>query len=150
MGVVYKFTDELVEFILQQKKDNPAYSCRRIADIINEKFQLNVSKSSVNNVIKEAQLSSHVGRRSRQEPLRKKFEIPKEKKKSLFDHLDKSNLMPPASTATNTSIEHVSIDTIVQKPLEYITPVNAEFVELVDESLRFPDVNIPEYFLAES
>jgi hypothetical protein len=93
MGITYKFTDELIEFILQQKKNNPAFSCRQITNLVNEQFQINVSKSSVNNVIKDAKLSSQVGRRSVDDSPRNKFEIPADKKKMLLGHLDKTNLI---------------------------------------------------------
>ena len=91
MGVVHKLKIEIVDFIQQQKKDNPALSCRQLKYMINEKFQMQISKSSVNTVIKSAQLSSCVGRRPRAPSLdytpSKKFKIPPYKKKQLFDGL---------------------------------------------------------------
>ncbi|MFC1704595.1 helix-turn-helix domain-containing protein, partial [Candidatus Omnitrophota bacterium] len=70
MGVVYKFKDEIKKFIVVQKQQNPRMSCRKLATIVNKRFSIRASKSSINNVMKQAGLSSRVGR-------------PKEKKASL-------------------------------------------------------------------
>jgi len=64
MGVIYKFKWEVIDFILRQKGENPDLSCRRLAQMVNQQFQMRVSKSSVNTILKNAQLSSPVGRRS--------------------------------------------------------------------------------------
>ncbi len=82
MGVVYKLKDEVVEFILRQKQENPNISCRKLVDIIQETFQISVSKSSINIIIKEANLSNPVGRT----PAGSKstFKIPQDKKTELF------------------------------------------------------------------
>ncbi len=84
MGVTYKLKDEVVEFILRQKRDNPQISCRKLVIAIQSAFGLNVSKSSINAVIKEAHLSSPVGRTPAELSRTKKFTIPKEKKVQLF------------------------------------------------------------------
>jgi len=64
MGVVYKLKPEIIEFILEKKKANFNLSCRAIAKFIMDEFQVEVSKSSINAVIKSAGLSMPVGRRS--------------------------------------------------------------------------------------
>ncbi len=63
MGVIYRLKPEIVEFIITKKKEDPNLSCRKLEALILEKFQTNVSKSSVNAVIKEQGLSMPVGRR---------------------------------------------------------------------------------------
>jgi hypothetical protein len=63
MGVIYKLKTEVKNFILEQKKNQPVLSCRQIAALAQEKFQIKVSKSGVNSLIKEAGLSLPVGRR---------------------------------------------------------------------------------------
>lgn len=73
MGVIYKLRPEIRDFILGQKKTNPILSCRRLTLLIENKFQLKLSKSSINSIIKEAGLSMPIGRRParrkrRQEP----------------------------------------------------------------------------------
>ena len=84
MGVIYKLKDEVIEYILRQKRENPRISCRKLAIIIEENFHVLVSKSSINAVIKDAQLSSPVGRTPADLSKSKKFSIPKEKKTQLF------------------------------------------------------------------
>lgn len=64
MGVVYKFKSEVVDFVLQQKQATPGLSCRQLAAIVSKEFGLQVSKSSINTILKSAALSSPVGRRA--------------------------------------------------------------------------------------
>ncbi len=80
MGVTYKLKDEVVEFILLQKRDHPQISCRKLVEIVQNRFQVPVSKSSINSVLKSAHLSSPVGRRAVLAKKEKKFKIPSEKK----------------------------------------------------------------------
>jgi len=63
MGVTYKLKQEIIDFILEQKKQNPALGCRPLAALAFNKFQVEVSKSSINALIKKAGLSMPVGRR---------------------------------------------------------------------------------------
>ena len=84
MGVIYKFKEEVVDFIVRQKRDNPHLSCRRLTDIVSQEFQIQVSKSSVNAILKNAQLSSPVGRRPFMEKKSRSFQIPPTKKKEIF------------------------------------------------------------------
>lgn len=65
MGVIYKLQPKIKEFILEKKQKEPRLSCRQLAIITAEKFQIKLSKSSVNSLIKEAKLSMPVGRRRR-------------------------------------------------------------------------------------
>ena len=62
MGVPYKLDIEIVKFIIDQKQANPKLGCRSFVDLIRAKFDLTVSKSTVNSVVKEAGLSKRVGR----------------------------------------------------------------------------------------
>jgi hypothetical protein len=63
MGVIYKLNAEIRDFIIKQKEINPSLSCRKLSALINEKFQVKISKSHVNAVIKTKGLSSKVGRK---------------------------------------------------------------------------------------
>jgi len=85
MGVVHKLTDEVIQFIVQTKSENPAMSCRKLSEMVSSKFSKVVSKSSVNAVLKEKNLSGSVGRpvssRASKKP---KFTIPQERKQQLF------------------------------------------------------------------
>ncbi|MBI5415880.1 MAG: hypothetical protein HZA29_03595 [Candidatus Omnitrophica bacterium] len=92
MGVIYKFKKEVIDFVLQQKRDNQSLGCRQLAVLTSEKFKLQVSKSSVNAIIKNARLSSGVGRRPGFEPAPRKFQIPSRKKEQLSDEMRKVGL----------------------------------------------------------
>lgn len=59
----YKLTEEIKQFIIEQKKANPKLSCRGLIPLIKERFQVNLSKSLINSVLKESNLSSPRGRR---------------------------------------------------------------------------------------
>ncbi len=63
MGYIYKLKPKIKKFILEQKKGNPNLSCRNLATLVLEKFQLDLSKSSINLIIKSAGMSMPIGRR---------------------------------------------------------------------------------------
>ncbi|MBF0594633.1 MAG: hypothetical protein HQL22_06670 [Candidatus Omnitrophica bacterium] len=86
MGVPYKLKKESVDFIVHSKKNNPALSCRKLVEMFKDQYGLDVSKSSINDVIKEYNLSSPVGRHSVY-IAPKNFSIPQEKKQSLFKNV---------------------------------------------------------------
>jgi len=89
MGVVHKLNNKIIDFIINEKKTNKNISCRALAALIEEKFCIKVAKSSVNNILKRANLSSRVGRRSQENIDVKKFEIPKIKKNQLLANVQK-------------------------------------------------------------
>lgn len=97
MGVVHKLTDEVIEFIIKYKKTNPKIGCRDLAKITSQKFQTDVSKSSVNTVLKDSKLSNPLGRPF-QSTASKIFKIPEERKKQLFKEttpkIAKPSLLP--------------------------------------------------------
>ncbi len=89
MGVTYKLRQEVIDLIVQSKKASPSLSCRALTGIVREAFQIEVSKSSVNAVIKEYALSNPVGRHradGTMKPARapRNFLIPPEKKEQLL------------------------------------------------------------------
>ena len=65
MGVIYKLKKEIIDFIIEQKKSTSILSCRSLAMLVEGKFRIKVSKSSINSIIKENGLSMPVGRRLR-------------------------------------------------------------------------------------
>lgn len=65
----YKLKPEIANFILEQKKLNPTLSCRMLIPVVSEKFKITISKSSINSIIKEFNLSSKVGRRRLKEKM---------------------------------------------------------------------------------
>lgn len=88
MGVVHKLKDEVIDFIVTSKQKEPKLSCRKLADLVKSTFDVDVSKSSVNNILKDANLSSSVGRRSKKSD-DKQFKIPDQKKSQLFAEMQK-------------------------------------------------------------
>lgn len=72
MGTIHKLKPEVRDFIIESKKSSPALSCRKLTSLIFERFNIKVSKSSINIVIKEQGLSAPIGRT----PKKKKRNIP--------------------------------------------------------------------------
>ena len=60
----YKIKPEIRDFIVNEAKDRPCLGCRKLANLIQEKFGLEVSKSSISAILKEEGLSKPVGRRA--------------------------------------------------------------------------------------
>jgi hypothetical protein len=63
MGIIHKLKSEIREFILEEKKNQPVLSCRSLTGRVENRFQIKISKSSINSIIKKAGLSQPVGRR---------------------------------------------------------------------------------------
>ena len=57
MGVVHKLKEEIIDFIVQSKKNEKNLSCRMIAELVWRNYRVDVSKSSVNDILKKSQLS---------------------------------------------------------------------------------------------
>ena len=74
MGVIHKLRPDVRDYIIEKKKTTPALSCRQLTSLIIEQFQINVSKSSINAIFKENNLSMPIGRRPKQK--KKKFNLP--------------------------------------------------------------------------
>ena len=53
MGIVHKLKPEVLNFILENKQKDPALSCRNLTQLILDKLQIKVSKSSINAIFKE-------------------------------------------------------------------------------------------------
>ena len=63
MGVAYKLKPKVESFIIEKKKLEPEASCRKLSALIDKKFMLKISKSTVNAIMKKTGLSMPVGRR---------------------------------------------------------------------------------------
>ena len=59
-GGYYKLNPEIKDFIIQEVKNHPELGCRKLADLIQEKFGLEVSKSSISAILKEKGLNKPV------------------------------------------------------------------------------------------
>lgn len=77
MGVIYKLKSEIKDFILEQKRLNTILGCRSLSLLVENKFQLKVSKSSINTLIKQAGLSMPIGRRPKKRRRRQEVAPPK-------------------------------------------------------------------------
>jgi hypothetical protein len=74
MGVIHKIKPEVLNFILENKQKNPALSCRNLTQLVLDKLQIKISKSSANAIFKENKLSMPVGRRQKHK--KRKFNLP--------------------------------------------------------------------------
>ena len=74
MGIVHKLKPEIIKFILENKQKDPSLSCRTLTQLVFDKFQIKVSKSSANAIFKENNLSMPIGRRQKNK--KRKFNMP--------------------------------------------------------------------------
>src|SRR6267142_2097727 len=89
MGVTYKLTEEVVQFIIQHRQSNARLSCRELAEAVETSFGLHVSKSSIHDVLKQANIATPRGRKPKDT-----FQIPPEKKEQIKISLSKIILSP--------------------------------------------------------
>jgi len=146
MGVIYKLKDEVVDFIISQRKDNPLSSCRQLAESASQKFGLQLSKSSVHDVLKESGIVTPRGRKPKD-----KFEIPQEKKKQIQVSLSQVKLLPasiePAHEPTPVAISVPSLELIPEPMPESVPEPKPEPVPepLPEPKLSLmPDVTVSE------
>lgn len=120
MGVVHKLKKEVVEFVISQKEMNPSIGCRSLVGVVYDKFNIKISKSSINSILKNSRLSSPVGRPAFGKRKASKFHIPEERKKHLFgEHKPvqaKDELLGPKERKDSLSLK--AIPEIVVKEAE--------------------------------
>jgi|GEM_PF-7089409 len=122
MGVVYKLTPEISSFIITQKQNDPRISCQNIAGMVFLKFNREVSKSSVHELLKQAHVIT-----PRAHKVKEKFKIPQEKKAEIL-----KSLAPFVEQAT----EKVSEDAPMQPNRNQEAVVEA--VSVVDKVVAEP------------
>ncbi|MCM8801110.1 MAG: hypothetical protein NC912_03745 [Candidatus Omnitrophica bacterium] len=135
MGIIYKLKPEIKEFILEQKRMNPLLSCRTLTGIVENRFQVKLSKSTINSIIKEAGLSLPVGRRRKEKKERMAIAVP-----SIAESA--SILITPAKT--EESLTKVSEELVQPKPEEPVTG-GAELpgkVRLEEPAIFPPEVSL--------
>lgn len=125
MGVIYKLKSSIIDFILEKKKENPLISCRQLVPLIQEKFQIAVSKSSINAVIKEAGLSMPVGRRRKKTS---KQEIKPEQEIKLLKSPAFAN--PPLLLGVKENLASVPLVSVPPEPpaKEEPKPISSAFM----------------------
>jgi len=124
MGVIYRLKPEIKDFILEQKRLNPILSCRGITRLIENKFQIKVSKSSINSIIKQAGLSLPVGRRLKKK--RRRFQAP------IMPIIDMPAIEAKPKMLLETKAEQITEPVIngpAQVPVEKQVEVLAETVQ---------------------
>ena len=74
MGVIHKLKPEVTKFIIDNKQKDPSLSCRALTQLVFDNLKVKVSKSSINAIFKENNLSLPIGRR--QKVKKRKFNMP--------------------------------------------------------------------------
>ncbi|MCP3685704.1 MAG: hypothetical protein GY861_23910 [bacterium] len=122
MGVVYKLNTDVIDFIVNKKKEESDVSCRKMVDIVNEKFNLNISKSSINTIFKNFKLSCSVGRRQVREKKVKKFKLPDSRKLDVLSSVNsidhKSSITPKVEMFSEPKQEHDELVDLIVKASE--------------------------------
>ncbi len=143
MGVVHKLREDIRDFILAQKKSFPQLSCRKLSSAVYDKFNIVISKSSVNSVLQAANLSSPIGRHSlssNEEILLnkknvKKYKIPEKKKTQIFSHHKVDSLLDSVNfpAKRNLPSEVVSKIPTIPIPQKGVDPGDFKMSNLKDE-----------------
>ena len=143
MGVIYKLKAEIKNCILEEKKANPALSCRGFTALIEDKFQIKVSKSSINFIIKEAGLSMPVGRRRKKRRRRLAVVLVKPQIESKIEAPAGLLLGPPVETTLGKLPERpplrpieIPVETRTEKPIE--VPIDKPIQPPLEAPVREP------------
>jgi hypothetical protein len=65
MARIARIGDDVRSIILEESRRNPGISCRSLSKIIQKKVNIKISKSSINNILKQTGLSDKVGRKKK-------------------------------------------------------------------------------------
>ncbi len=138
MGVVYKLKPEIKNYVLEQKKTNPILSCRGILSLVESKFQIKVSKSSINSMFKTAGLSMPVGRRRKKR--RKPAPLPQELK--LLQAPIVPQLKELQEVGVKISEEAKCSGAILLKAADYMIGGSHYFREAINNRLTQPETDL--------
>jgi len=134
MANPYKLKPEIKQFIIEQKRTNPGLSCRSLIPLIREHFQINLSKSLINNVIKQNNLSGPVGRRRIKEPIifKQPFEIHIVRKEELIENggcffLEVADIK--LSLSTQVFKKELTVDSLIQYCKQAVQSLPSEVKE---------------------
>ena len=156
MGVVYKLKDEVKNFIISQKQQNPKLGCRKLVDMVNKRFSISASKSSINSIIKEAGLSSRVGRPKYQNGLRSAAKqeshiLPRheqslliEKKEDVQSLEETPPPIKPAEVVSNIEEEKVEKAIPAEDIIPLIEPEEKKELEVQEPLAPIPEIKEPE------
>jgi len=134
MGVIHKLRDDVKNLIVEKKKGDLSLSCRALSVLIKKELDVEVSKSSINFIIKEAGLSAPIGRKSK-----------KPKKAEQLKEALKLALKP--TTTPLAPIEEPQAPPTAQVPQEPAPTINIEPREekiILPEPVAEPEIQKPE------
>jgi hypothetical protein len=143
MGIIYKLKPEIKDFILGQKKADPNLSCRNLSNVIEQKFQLKVSKSSINAVLKEAGLSLPVGRRQKRQKIT--LPIPEDLPKLSFIPLTPIPVQEAKQIEVRTDeAKEVVTDSgvVLLKAADYLLGGGYQFTEVIRKHLNLTEKDL--------
>lgn len=150
MGVIYKLKPEVINYIIEEKKNKPILSCRGLVALVESKFQIRVSKSSINAVIKDAGLSLPVGRRQKKRRRRPEMPVtPTIEMKTevpLLETEEKKLIEAPIETPVEKVIEEVPVEKMPEKPVEPIETVEKPAEAPIEKPAEVPgeiEVELP-------
>lgn len=128
MGIVYKLKPEIKSAIVNEKLSNPQLSCRKLINLIDQKYGIKVSKSSINSLIKNAGLSLPVGRRAK----RKKLNL---SALSVSPAVEPIYQEIPAIADTINLPEPIAVQSVTESRPESISYLGALFLKAADSLL---------------
>ncbi|MDD4953385.1 MAG: helix-turn-helix domain-containing protein [Candidatus Omnitrophica bacterium] len=120
MGIIHKLKPEIKDFILEQKKTNSRISCRKLSGLLQKKYQIKLSKSSINAIFKNTGLSMPVGRR-------KRLSSSKPVKETL--------LQSPLPATPEAPSQERSSGIIILKAVDYLLGGSQRFSEIIQRKI---------------
>ncbi len=146
MGFVYKLTDIVRNFIIARKEENLGLSCRELAVLVKKKLKRDVSKSSINGLLKAAGLSSSVGRKAKSPSQKPAKIVPEKPLQSLAAQPEKLlEIKPPEKTALLIPLQEKL--TALEKPQPQgheLPPISPEKKQALKPFLPSPQEPFPE------
>ncbi|MBI4707617.1 MAG: hypothetical protein HY761_06800 [Candidatus Omnitrophica bacterium] len=143
MGVIYKIKSEVISFVLEEKKNDHSLSCRGLTSLVQHKFNIKLSKSSINFIIKNASLSMPVGRpckRRRVKILRPANALSQDDLKGILKQPDEVKAEPAIEimpVAAQAKPEETVIMPEAAVPLKPVEEINLP-IEITGEKEKIP------------
>jgi hypothetical protein len=138
MGVIYKLKPEIKDFILEQKRKNVILSCRGLTNLVQDKFKIKLSKSSINSLIKQAGLSMPVGRRLKKRRRKTPLKLIEFKPQVQVKLQERVEGQKPIEIKTEELIEPMVSEPIVSSEKTIEEPVVTSAEDRLDIKLEVP------------
>ena len=148
MGIVYRITQDIIDFVIEQKRNNHKLTCRALVDIVRKQFDTFISKSAINKIIKDAGLSSSVGRKKKKSsesaipitiPVEPKIRIesfPKPKEELLLTEEGASHKLLEEQLQKLPSLEPVKRSEEIQDEVERKEEREEKEIEEIEEKIE--------------